>query len=59
MVTHAKYLELSLAQGMLAVTTKRIMGPEEIDRWAQMAGCLKGAHLKGEEGRSEGWDGGR
>lgn len=59
MVTHAKYLELSLAQGMLTVTTKRMMGPEEIDRWAQMAGCLEGVSFEERRGKEEGWDGGR
>lgn len=59
MVTHAKYLELSLAQGMLTVTTKRMMGPEEIDRWAQMVGCLEGVSFEERRGKEEGWDGGR
>lgn len=58
MVTHAKYLELSLVQRMLAVTTKRMMGPEETDRWAQVAGCL-GVSFEERRGKEEGWDRGR
>lgn len=43
---------------MLAVTTKRMMGPEETDRWAQVAGCL-GVSFEERRGKEEGWDGGR
>lgn len=44
---------------MLAVTTKRMMGPEETDRWAQVAGCLEGVLFEERRGKEEGWDGGR